>query len=699
MKLRFLVTFCICFSYQSIFSQDLSEMRIVGTGEYLESELISENRRDANGEICSGLIIITDLTGLTFDSNNGVVDTEIKQGKYFLFLSPGEQMVEVYSPEHAMMKIILNEYGIQLRSGEVWQLKLTGEKKSDLIPISIVRNINDSEIFIDGFSKGTKNTQSVSSGEHILQIIKDGYKSILDTINVTTENILFNYDLEQVKSVAVQFKSFPTSARVFLNNSEIGETEFGDYFFPGNYRIRIIKSGYLDYEDDIEIKETGENIFIFNLIKNVSILNLSVNPQDADVKIGDRIYNERTLELRPGRYNIEVFKTGYLSNIDTLELMLGDTVYKNFNLSKNAAFLSLELQPPDVQVLINKREYSNQSNIELQPGLYEIEISKNGYYPISETIQLNLGDQISKTYSLTQIVGSFRFTVRPLNAKIELKRENNIFANWEGMNEINELPIGSYSLISKAEGYRTSTKTVIISENQLTKESIVLEEGQDYVDVTFDLKDEYELYIDSEFIESIQARDVRDISIPTGLHEISLKKPNSGERINGSVNITDLNNQDISLETQSNLPTILKSALLPGLGQITSDRTTMGIISFSLVAGTAVWHYLNLTSYNDKKDELGNKIDLFNSSSNPSEQYQLGLEINELQTEVNDKYDKTKISIWLPVAAYAINLLDVLIFTPEQKSIVLSQNINLKIFPNVAVNYYGNFKVGIFMEF
>ena len=71
----------------SVFSQ-LSEMRIVGIPKEEADELVGKDIRDANGETCAGVIMYSDLTGLTFQSSNGIVKTNHTSGKDFLFVSP-----------------------------------------------------------------------------------------------------------------------------------------------------------------------------------------------------------------------------------------------------------------------------------------------------------------------------------------------------------------------------------------------------------------------------------------------------------------------------------------------------------------------------------------------------------------------------------------------------------------------------------
>ncbi len=103
----------ILLSAQILYAQN--EMRVVGKGEFQPSELIDKSIRDANGEVCAGLIIVTDLTGMRYDSYNGIVKVNQNPGKDFLFLSPDERVVEIFCEGFASLKIVLSDYGIVLR--------------------------------------------------------------------------------------------------------------------------------------------------------------------------------------------------------------------------------------------------------------------------------------------------------------------------------------------------------------------------------------------------------------------------------------------------------------------------------------------------------------------------------------------------------------------------------------------------------
>jgi len=306
------------------YGQELSQLRVVGKGEFLPSELISKDVRDKNGEVCAAVIISTDLDGLSFQSYNGIVKTNSDPGRHFIFVSPTERVIEVFKSGYKPLKIILNDYGIMLKSGQTWGIEVTGDKKtSDLIPISIVTNINDATIFIDDINMGTSQTQQVSVGKHELRIEKEGYKTETKTIEVSTSNILFESNLKEIDLIAVNLKSNPTEANIFINNSDKGATNKGVFLYPGKYRLKLIKASYLDVNEEIQITENGKNDFTYNLTKNSGMLNLTITPSDAQIRINNEIKTQKSLELIPGEYTLDISKAGYLSKNEVVKIELG----------------------------------------------------------------------------------------------------------------------------------------------------------------------------------------------------------------------------------------------------------------------------------------------------------------------------------------------------------------------------------------
>jgi len=383
--------------------QAQNEMRVVGKGESLSGEqLIDRSIRDANGETCAGLMISTDLVGLTYTSYNNIVKVNKNPGKDLIFLSPEERVVEVYCSGFFSLKIILNDYGINLKSGEVWQLKVTGDKISDLIPISIITEPEGSDITIDGVYKGTGTVHQLSLGKHNITVSKSGRQTVSKEIEVTSTQVLFNFTLPLLQLKTITISSIPTGAKLYVEGIEEGVTNNQIFRVPGKYKIKLSLSGYFDAEEEITVTETGANTF-------------------------------------------------------------------EYRMNKNSVTLSINIDPADAGVLINKKNYTNKRSIELAPGSYQIEITKNGYKSKSDYIELKLGSPITKTYNLEQLTGSLQFRIKPIEARVTLKQNGVTKENWTGAKIIQNISVGSYTIECTMNGYSNETKPIDITEGVTTE--------------------------------------------------------------------------------------------------------------------------------------------------------------------------------------------------------------------------------------
>lgn len=116
------------------------KLQIMGDSRFEPGELVSNTIRDSNGRVAAGIKILTDLTGLSIEANNGVLKVNQNIGSYYVFLSPDERVLTIRKSGYAELKVILPEIGIRLKSGQTWVINLTGDSKiidelSDLIAI------------------------------------------------------------------------------------------------------------------------------------------------------------------------------------------------------------------------------------------------------------------------------------------------------------------------------------------------------------------------------------------------------------------------------------------------------------------------------------------------------------------------------------------------------------------------------------
>jgi hypothetical protein len=298
---------------------------------------------------------------------------------------------------------------------------------------------------------------------------------------VSPDQIQFNYELEEIDIVPVNFEVNVSGANVILDGTERGVIDesgnLGIFLYPGEYALTIQKSGYVSITQTLEITEDGNNRFSFTTQSNIGTLDLNISPQTAELLIYDERYEHSTpVELTPGTYPLEIRGNGYLTEADTVEIELGKTVKKTISLKKNVGTLNLSLSPENATVLINKQPVSNSGTVELAPGRYRMDVEKEGYDSYSENFDVNLGETIQKEITLEPQYGSLQFKVIPGDASVELfNSDGELIKRWNGINFLKKIQVGNYQLIVKADNYQIVDTNTSILKNETTKTEIELD--------------------------------------------------------------------------------------------------------------------------------------------------------------------------------------------------------------------------------
>lgn len=481
MKKYFIFAFCFLLSASL---SALGKLRVESIKLLPETHMNIE-KRDADGKWAPVLIVKTELRGLGFRNVSRPTrhDVEYNEGKhqYTFYMNDNQRVINITHSDYELLEVrLLADFGIEVNAQRVYEMVLTNIPEKVFINVVIISQPADAEKIIDGENLGTGQTFKLFIGKHTLKVQKEGYKSKTKTITVSESSTLFDdIKLEEIDILAVQISSVPQGAAIYIDNHEQGITDKGFFRYPGTYELKLTKTDYVDIDEQIFIAENKSNNFSYNLTKNSGIIDFSITPADAILKLNGEIYNERRLELRPGKYNVEISRNGYLSKSDVINLKLGEIINKQFILQKNVGILKLSITPPDAEVQINKTTYEKTTNIELAPGKYKIEVQKQGYFPESEMIDIELDQTISKNFSLRQMKGKLQFNITPLTAKIEMKKDEKIYQEWTGMKILKDVPVGEYEIICKAKGFKTKTEEVKIELDKTNTIDLKMIEGSD----------------------------------------------------------------------------------------------------------------------------------------------------------------------------------------------------------------------------
>lgn len=396
----------LVFISSTIQAQD--QMRVVGEAKLASGELIDNAVRDANGTKAGAIRIKTDLSGLAVQSNNGVIKVNTNPGEYFVFLSPDERVLTVMKTGYLPLRILLPEVGIRLKSGQVWDLVISGDKKLEQVPVNFILNPEDAILVIDGKTQKAPYTGLLLPvGKREISISKMGFATLTKTIEVSVKTNLFQFELKEVELQTLTLRSEPVGAAIFVDGIEKGVTNKGLFVYPGTYKVKLSLSGYVDSEQQIQVKENAQNEFLVKLEKNTGLLSWTLNPTNAQISINKEPQTGKTqAELAPGRYLIELAAQGFDSQSETIELKRGESLKKTWTLVQQTGGLQFSVNPVDAKITLKQ----NGQTVETWTGLkilrnlpvgtYELNAELAGYQNQTQQITISKDQTLSHELNL-----------------------------------------------------------------------------------------------------------------------------------------------------------------------------------------------------------------------------------------------------------------------------------------------------------
>ena len=383
----------------------------------------------------------------------------------------------------------------------------------------------------------------------------------------------------------------------------------------------------------------------------------------SQTEVSSKFFNELTTALEKQ----SSFIINYYKKLSPLKdsWKIKDWDPQNYNLLSK---LNTEL---DVKLII----YAKCDNLLGTSFRLNIINTKNGVVELSEKFEPSsnsnaikdaikiFSNSLKTTYST---MGTAIIYVTPSDAEIRI--DGNMYKNGSKLN----LSLGTHQIIIRKEGYKDINEEFNIRINHLFTKQYELTEQKGYFTLKVDPLTSNVFIKEGNKTLADWKGNVYSKELKTGIY--TLKVSASGYKtISKTVHISEGKNtiEDISLESEgySKIWTATKSALIPGLGQITTER---GIGWLYLIAetGAVSYYFISLNHYNNNIDEYNNEKANFYESISAENL----TKVQSAYSNSKDSYDKLKIAVGAVVAVYAINLIDAFIFTPSSTSSQLSFN-------------------------
>lgn len=387
----------ISFSVSILAGQELNQLKIVGKATRVAGEIVPGDKLDANKNRAALVSFITDLdVDMDFKPWNGAVGkiTNPAIGRWNVYVSPDERVIDVHAEGFMPLKVVLGSFGInRINSGDVYHIKITGDMKTQEVPVVITCNQSGAKVIVDGEEMGsTVNkmlTINLKSGVQKIRLEKAEFVSQEINEDVSLTNNSFHFELVPGMPALVKITSDPPGAIVTIEgNVKMGVTPLETYYETGTYTIRLEQENYDTINEQITITEPDtEKHYTMTDIR--ATLTITTHPE-ATVTVNDQEFKGGvdSLVLLPKKVVLKVEQEYCESIVDTFMLQKGEIKTLEIFPIDISARLTIKTNPNAV-VKFNDKNYEG--------GIDQMILMPQ---PISFIIEQEYCEKIEESYTL-----------------------------------------------------------------------------------------------------------------------------------------------------------------------------------------------------------------------------------------------------------------------------------------------------------
>ena len=209
----------------------------------------------------------------------------------------------------------------------------------------------------------------------------------------------------------------------------------------------------------------ASSIYYFFILAKLSI---NTVPADALVRVDGKAVARTPadgIEVSVGLHKLEVTHSYYAPYSEQINVGYGDRIVRDLNLELGEGTLQLLSNPKGAWVELDGQRLPavTPTQIKLPSGPHEITMGQTERRPVSQSVELNAGEQLAVNLSLNiDPHGTLKFQVKPAGAKVRFVDQQLTYKS--GM----RLPIGEYGISVSKPGYVTQKLryTVRYGDNQ-----------------------------------------------------------------------------------------------------------------------------------------------------------------------------------------------------------------------------------------
>ncbi|MEM9051585.1 MAG: PEGA domain-containing protein [Bacteroidota bacterium] len=384
-----------------------------------------EVRRTVNDEPCSLIKVVTNIKGMQFQSNIGIVDVSRQADGYWVYVAPRERRIKLLAEGYLSRDVSMPEPAEELAVYEL-VVSTAGTQargsKSDLV--SVTFRLNEDEVFIRSGnnapieSNGKSAVFNLPKGTRSFSFYKDGFEEQIRELDIEETTVLDIEMLPGTETSAISVSGFivitsePAGAEVFLNDQKVGTTPYQAQHVTGSYELALRSYLYYDYVENFELKDRSTyELPQIELKPQFGYITIYTEPTDAEVFINDKSIGQSPIykrQLGSGYHSVRVRKSKHYESSESFTLE--DSEEKNITLDLKPAFGRLEItsEPSKAAVFIDevkvgRTPYINETK---SSGTYNVRVEKDLFAPTRSVVTIKDEESVEEFYALTANFGT-----------------------------------------------------------------------------------------------------------------------------------------------------------------------------------------------------------------------------------------------------------------------------------------------------
>lgn len=268
------------------------------------------------------------------------------------------------------------------------------------------------DVYVDGVLRGTTplTISGLKLGMYGIEVKKEGYESEIYERKLDKNNLkqLIIANLSHTM-FALEITSYPTEAEVYVDGVKKGFTpiKLEDVLY-GKHFVEVRKENFTTWSKEINVEEYKILQIDAELLAQYCAIDIVSDPEGAKVYLNNEEQGVTPIKIEnldPGKYKLSIKKDGYAPHEEEIETIKGETTNRKITLKKVDTFLTIDSVPAGANLYIDNVLVGTTPHtaIDIEPGIYEVRIEKDGYLPFSTTVEVEKGKEISLLFPLLKL--------------------------------------------------------------------------------------------------------------------------------------------------------------------------------------------------------------------------------------------------------------------------------------------------------